>query len=189
MAVNSVTMGRHDANSDCTKKRVQGLPPIVSQKSKVLILGSMPGVKSRDAGEYFANPQNKFWDIMGELFGAGLSLPYRKRVARLKSVDVALWDTLRECEIKGSSDASIKEEVVNDFPAFFKKHTKITHVFFNGKKSEEDFQRYALPSLTEKKLLFARLPSTSSARAMNWDAKCRRGAFVVDALTAIACET
>jgi hypoxanthine-DNA glycosylase len=73
--------------------RVQSFPPIVSQKSRVLILGSMPGVVSLKAGEYYAHPRNAFWQIMGELFGAGHSLPYNERVALLQSAGVALWDS------------------------------------------------------------------------------------------------
>jgi len=172
VAVNSVTMGRHDANSDCTKKRVQGLPPIVSQKSKVLILGSMPGEASLKAGQYYAHPRNAFWPIMGELFGAGPSLPYQERVAFLQSAGIALWDSLQACLRSGSLDASITGEVTNHFPGFFDKHPNITHVFFNGMKAERVFRRHALPALTEDQHIFARLPSTSPAHAaMTLEAK------------------
>ena len=60
---------------------VQSFPPIVSQQSKLLILGSMPGEASLKAGQYYAHPRNAFWHIMGVLFGAGPSLPYQERVA------------------------------------------------------------------------------------------------------------
>ena len=60
---------------------VQSFPPIVSPQSKLLILGSMPGEASLKAGQYYAHPRNAFWHIMGELFGAGPSLPYQKRIA------------------------------------------------------------------------------------------------------------
>jgi double-stranded uracil-DNA glycosylase len=78
-------------------RRVQSFPPIASQKSKVLILGSMPGQASLKVGQYYAHPRNAFWRIMGELFGAGLSLTYEERVALLQSVGVALWDSLQAC--------------------------------------------------------------------------------------------
>jgi hypoxanthine-DNA glycosylase len=70
-------------------KRVQSCSPIVSERSKLIILGSMPGELSLKASQYYAHPQNTFWDIMGELFEAGPSLPYTERVARLQSVGVA----------------------------------------------------------------------------------------------------
>ena len=110
--------------------RVQSFPPIVSQQSKLLILGSMPGEASLKAGQYYAHPRNAFWQIMGELFGAGPSLPYQERVVMLQSIGVALWDSLQACVRPGSLDASIKEEVANDFPALFAKYPNITHVFF-----------------------------------------------------------
>ena len=91
--------------------RVQSFPPIVSERSKLIILGSMPGELSLKAGQYYAHPLNRFWDIMGELFDAGPSLPYAERVARLQSVGVALWDSLQACTRPGSLDASITEEV------------------------------------------------------------------------------
>jgi TDG/mug DNA glycosylase family protein len=76
---------------------VRSFPPIVSERSKLLILGSMPGEMSLKVGEYYAHPRNAFWRIMGELFGAGPSLPYQERVAILQSVGVALWDSLQAC--------------------------------------------------------------------------------------------
>ena len=88
---------------------VQSFPPIVSPQSKLLILGSMPGEASLKAGQYYAHPRNAFWHIMGELFGAGPSLPYQERVATLQSIGVALWDSLQACIRPGSLDASIKE--------------------------------------------------------------------------------
>jgi hypothetical protein len=75
--------------------RVQSFPPIVSEQSKVLVLGSMPGEASLKAGQYYAHPRNAFWPIMGALFGARPSLPYQERVVRLQSAGVALWDSLQ----------------------------------------------------------------------------------------------
>ena len=80
--------------------RVQSFPPIVSQQSKLLILGSMPGEASLKAGRYYAHPRNAFWHIMGELFGAGPSLFYQERVTILESVGVALWDSLQACKAR-----------------------------------------------------------------------------------------
>ena len=159
--------------------RIESFPPIVSEKSKLLVLGSMPGEVSLKAGQYYAHPQNAFWRIMGELFGAGPSLPYEKRVELLQSVGVALWDTLQACSRPGSLDASITEEVANDFLAFFAKHPNITHVFFNGRKAETAFRRHVLPALPEDHHIFARLPSTSPAHAaMRLEAKVQAWSVV-----------
>ena len=163
---------------------VQGLPPIVSQQSKLLILGSMPGEASLKAGQYYAHPRNAFWHIMGELFGAGPSLPYQERVAILQSIGVALWDSLQACTRSGSLDVSIKEEVPNDFPALLAKYPNITHVFFNGSKAERSFLRHNKPTLSEDRHVFARLPSTSPAHAaMGLEAKVQAWSVVKKVLS------
>jgi TDG/mug DNA glycosylase family protein len=153
------------ANRRGGMNRVLSFPPIVSERSKLVILGSMPGELSLKAGQYYAHPRNAFWRIMGELFGAGPSLPNQERVAILQSVGVALWDSLQACTRPGSLDASITEEVANDFAALFAKYPNITHVFFNGRKPETAFRRHALPALPEDRHVLKRLPSTSSGYA------------------------
>ena len=145
--------------------RVQSFPPIVSRHSKVLVLGSMPGQASLRARQYYAHPRNAFWRIMGSLFGAGPSLPYEERTARLQSAGIALWDVLQACVRPGSLDASITDEVANDFPALFARYPNLTHVFFNGSKAETAFGRLVVPCLPEDRPAFCRLPSTSPAHA------------------------
>ena len=166
-------------------KRIESFPPVVSESSKLLILGSMPGEASLKAGLYYAHPRNAFWPIMGELFGAGPSLPYGKRVERLQSVGVALWDSLQACSRPGSLDASIKDEVANDFPALFAKYPDITHIFFNGSKAEKAFLRHVLPALPkDQQIAFARLPSTSPAHAaMRLEAKVQAWSVVREVLS------
>jgi TDG/mug DNA glycosylase family protein len=163
--------------------RVQSFPPIVSQESKALILGSMPGEASLKAGQYYAHPRNAFWQIMSELFGAGLSLPYEERVALLRSAGIALWDTLQACVRPGSLDASITEEAANDFQTFFRNHPNISDVFFNGGRAEAVFRRHVLPTLAECRHTFARLPSTSPAyAAMALERKVKAWSVVREAL-------
>jgi hypoxanthine-DNA glycosylase len=163
--------------------RIESFPPLVSDKSKVLILGSMPGEASLKAGQYYAHRRNVFWRVMGELFGANPSLPYQKRTVRLQEAGVALWDTLQACVRAGSLDTSITEEVANDFPAFFARYPGIRHVYFNGSKAETAFRRHALPLLPSTQHVFTRLPSTSPAHAaMSFDAKMREWSVVCKAL-------
>jgi hypoxanthine-DNA glycosylase len=145
--------------------QVHSFPPIVSAASRVLILGTMPGVVSLKAREYYAHPRNAFWRIMGELFGAGPALPYDARVALILSAGVALWDSVEACVRPGSMDKSITDEVANDFRAFFATYPDISHVFFNGAKSEAVFRRHVLPALSGGRRAYARLPSTSPAHA------------------------
>lgn len=151
-------------------KHVKSFAPIVADDSKVLILGSMPGVTSLRLGEYYSLEHNAFWFIMGELFGAYPNLPYTQRCDILKENKIALWDVLKSCSRKGSLDSNIHTESQrpNSIGGLLKKHSTITHVFFNGTKAESFFKKEILPQLGHKqveKLTLTRLPSTSPAHA------------------------
>lgn len=135
----------------------------------MLILGSMPGMKSLSEQQYYAHPQNAFWKIMAALFDASADT-YAQRVDLIKNNSLALWDVLKFCERHGSLDTRIDDATieVNDFVAFFKKYPAVTHVFFNGAKSEREFMKRVLPTLPDKivaRLELKRLPSTSPAHA------------------------
>jgi TDG/mug DNA glycosylase family protein len=163
--------------------RISSFPPVVSANSKILILGSMPGELSLKAQQYYAHPRNAFWHIMEALFGAGLALPYQERLVVLDRAGVGLWDSLRNCTRPGSLDSSIKDEVPNDFASLFASYPAITHVFFNGAKSETVFRRHVLPTLTHPRHIFTRLPSTSPAHAgMPFSAKVEQWRAVTNAL-------
>lgn len=163
--------------------RIRGLPPVVSDASRVLILGSMPGDASLKAGQYYAHPRNAFWRIMSELFGAGPLLPYEQRVDRLQDAGIALWDSLHSCVRPGSLDASITAEEANDFAAFFAEHPRITHIYFNGAKAEATFRRRVLPILSNDQHIFVRLPSTSPAHAaMPFEVKVQAWSVIRNAL-------
>jgi hypoxanthine-DNA glycosylase len=165
--------------------RIHSFPPVVSDASRVLILGTMPGIVSLKAGEYYAHPRNAFWPIMGELFGAGPALPYVERVERVRSAGIALWDSLQACVRPGSMDKSITDEVANDFRSFFARYPNISQVFFNGSKSEAVFRRHALPTLTGDGRIYTRLPSTSPAHAARTlESKVQAWSVVRQALSA-----
>lgn len=147
---------------------VCSFPPVAAPDARILILGSMPGKASLAANQYYAHPQNLFWRIMGEVFGARPELPYDERLAVLLNSGVALWDVLKECFRESALDADIVEAsiVTNDFAGFLAQHPNIRHVFFNGTKAEQAFRRYALPTLAHVPLPeLVRLPSTSPANA------------------------
>jgi len=149
--------------------KATSFPPIATKSSRVLILGSMPGIKSLSEQQYYAHPQNAFWRIMTALFDAPVDT-YEQRVNLIRNNGLALWDVLKFCERHGSLDMRIDDATieVNDFAAFFKKYPTITHVFFNGAKSEQEFMKRVLPVLPEKiaaRLELKRLPSTSPAHA------------------------
>jgi double-stranded uracil-DNA glycosylase len=144
--------------------RVRSFAPIAGRGARILILGSMPGVASLLAKQYYAHSQNNFWPIMGELLGFDPSAPYLRREQALRTAHIAVWDVLRSCVREGSLDARIEAEIANDFDAFFRTHRGITHVFFNGAKAEASFKRAVLPEM-KVGLRFSRLPSTSPAHA------------------------
>lgn len=146
---------------------INSFPPVADATARVLVLGSMPGVASLRAEQYYANERNAFWQIMGDLIGAGPALPYALRLEKLKAAGIALWDVISVCERYGSLDSDIVNSSVcaNDFSAFFAVHRSIERVFFNGGAAETNFRRHVLPGLAGIDLRLQRLPSTSPAHA------------------------
>ena len=147
--------------------RICSFEPVAEKNAKVLILGSIPGRASLAAGQYYAHPQNAFWRIISDLLQFDPLSAYPAKVASLKSAGLALWDVLQSCTREGSLDAKIESgsEVPNNFQSFFEIHHQITHVFFNGAKAEESFNRRVLRQVDCGALNFQRLPSTSPANA------------------------
>ncbi|HEX5611889.1 MAG TPA: DNA-deoxyinosine glycosylase [Burkholderiales bacterium] len=145
----------------------RSFPPIADGRSRVLVLGSMPGGESLRANQYYAHRRNAFWTIMSELLGFDAQLPYETRVRALRSAGIALWDVLHSCKRDGSLDSSIEaaSETANDFRAFFQAHPAIRAVFFNGAKAQSAFEAHVRPALADLELRYQRLPSTSPAHA------------------------
>lgn len=146
-----------------------GFPPVVGGRPRALILGSLPGRKSLEAGQYYAQSRNSFWPIMGELFDAGPELAYRDRKRRLTARAVALWDVLASARRPGSLDSKIDRStiVVNDFGPFLEEHETIRLICFNGRTAAAMYERHVLPDLTGAAREIQRhiLPSTSPAHA------------------------
>ncbi len=149
---------------------LQGLPPIVGTDACVLILGSMPGAASLQAGQYYAHAHNRFWPFMGTLIGADPSLSYAHRMQRLDSAGIAVWDVIASCRREGSLDSAIRAESVNDLDRFLAQQPSIATVLFNGAKAEATFVRRVLPTLARTELRCRRLPSTSPANASQTEA-------------------
>ena len=148
--------------------RVRSFAPTADRSSRVLILGSMPGIASLRAGEYYAHPRNAFWMILGALLEIDARAPYERRVAALRKRRIALWDVLASCTRESSLDSDIDESsiVVNGFAAFFGAHAGIRTICFNGAKAESCFRKHVLPGLADAgDFAYHRLPSTSPAHA------------------------
>ncbi len=146
---------------------IRSFAPIADVSARVLILGSMPGIESLRAKQYYAHPRNAFWRIMGELVGASPDMPYAARTRQLKKTGIALWDVLAACTRVGSLDAAIDERsiIANDLVSFLAQHPRIRHVFFNGATAERCFRVHVQPALEAGALKLLRLPSTSPAHA------------------------
>lgn len=146
-----------------------GFPPVVAGRPRVLILGSLPGQRSLAERRYYAQPQNAFWRIMGDLFDAGPGLDYDARLERLTAHGIALWDVLAAGRRPGSLDARIVQSsaVFNDFGPFFESHPSLRAICFNGRTAEKLYRRNVLPGLegSAAELPLYSLPSTSPAHA------------------------
>ena len=156
-----------------------GFGPVATPQARVLILGSLPGVRSLADREYYAQPQNAFWRIMDALIGAGPQLPYAARLERLKRRGIALWDVIRSAVRAGSMDSAIERNTIhaNDFAAFFTAHSRIELVCFNGQTAANLWRRTVVPALSLEHASIATriLPSTSPAYAsMRLDGKLER---------------
>ncbi|MDO8588287.1 MAG: DNA-deoxyinosine glycosylase [Armatimonadota bacterium] len=156
-----------------------GLDPIASPASRVLILGTMPGEKSLACQQYYANPNNQLWKLLSAILAEPTPISYEDRVRFLLRQDIAVWDVLASCDRVGSSDSAIAEELPNDFEQFFRRHTAIDVLFFNGKKAEALFRKHVT---CKQGLAFATLPSSSPACAMRFEHKAKAWVAIADAL-------
>lgn len=129
--------------------------PVFDEFSKILILGSMPSRKSREAGFYYMHPQNCFWKILEIIFEEKII----DKKSFLKKHHIALWDIIASCDIEGASDSSIKNVIPNNIEELVKK-TKITQIFTAGRTAEKYYQKYGFPKLKMPSIC---LPSTSPA--------------------------
>lgn len=142
-----------------------GFPPVEGFDASILILGSLPSQRSIAEQQYYGHPQNAFWRIMRELFG--VAGEYRERCRQLVELRIALWDVLESSVRPGSMDAdiSLSDAKPNDFRAFFDEHEAIRLIVFNGRKAEELFGRFVVPSGIADNIPRVALPSTSPAYA------------------------
>ena len=153
------------AVSDLTHSFATGFAPIAAPDASVLILGSLPSQLSLQKQEYYGNPQNAFWRVMGELFGARPDETYTKRARTLQQNGIAVWDVLLSSIRPGSMDAAIDLSTArpNDFPAFFDAHPDIELICFNGKKAPNSPSMDPPPSSLDPPAVLAGSPSSRSS--------------------------
>lgn len=148
--------------------RITSFPPIISETSKVLILGSAPGVKSLQMQQYYAHPQNQFWKILFHLFEEEFQIDYDARKQILSKYDIALWDVINSCEREGSSDAKIRNEEHNDVLQLINDFPNIRAIFSNGQKSLKEAQKMLGK---DSKIPLEVLPSTSPLHTIDFEKK------------------
>jgi hypoxanthine-DNA glycosylase len=161
------------------QNRISSFPPLIDSQSEILILGSIPGVKSLEMQQYYAHPQNKFWKIIFELFNENFTEDYMERVTILKKHHIALWDVIDSCERKGSLDSEIKNEEANQIAELVEQHPNIKAIFCNGGKSFKNLQKvlgknYKLPIIL--------LPSTSPLHTISFEKKLEEWVKILEFL-------
>lgn len=140
------------------------ISPVYDENSEILILGSFPSVKSREVGFFYGHKQNRFWKVTAAVFNDKIPESIEEKREFLLRNHIALWDVIASCEIKGSSDSSIKNVKANDLSLILD-NSSVEHIYVNGKTAEKMYNKYIFPTLQRKCTV---LPSTSPANAA-WD--------------------
>jgi len=159
--------------------RINSFPPIVDEHSEILILGSVPGVKSLEMQQYYAFPQNQFWRLMFHLFDEEFSTDYNTRLKLLKNNKIALWDVIESCVRKGSLDTEIKDEIDNNIPLLIENHPHIKTIFCNGQKSYKNLVKILGKNF---KIPIVVLPSTSPLHTVKFEEKLESWKVIKDYL-------
>lgn len=133
--------------------------PYINKDSRVLILGSIPSLKSREYGFYYMHKQNRFWKVISDIFDDKFPDSLSDKKEFLRKNKIALWDVLESCDIEGSSDSSIKNPKANDINSLIL-GTDIKYIFVTGKKAFDLYNKYCFKSVGIEAIYF---PSTSGA--------------------------
>lgn len=135
--------------------------PVFNVRSQILILGSLPSVKSRENHFYYGHPQNRFWRLIATLYQAEVPQTIEEKKKLLYDHGIAVWDVIAKCDIIGSSDSTIKNVVPNDMQIIID-HAPIKRIYANGGKAYELYMHYCYPDCKRE---IIKLPSTSPANA------------------------
>jgi hypoxanthine-DNA glycosylase len=159
--------------------RIACFPPIINRASTVLILGSMPSVRSLQTQQYYGHPQNQFWKLIAELLGVKKWKDYAHKKETILKHGIALWDVLDSCLREGSMDAAIREHRVNDLEAFLKKYPRIKVIFCDSgtafKLLQKKYKVLPVPVFV--------LPSPSPAYTIPFKTKLSAWTKILDYLT------
>ncbi len=156
--------------------RLHGLPPVVDAGTRLLVLGSFPGVASLRAQCYYGHPQNAFWKILGALWGLPLAqAPYADRLSAVRERGLGIWDVYASCLREGSLDTAIRDAELNDFASLRIQCPQLQAIAHNGGESFRHARHTRSLGLPVH-----RLPSTSPANAgWSFDRKLQAWAEVL----------
>ena len=149
-------------------EQVFSFPPILGVHPTILILGTMPGVASLRANEYYAHPGNAFWKIMSAIKGINCPTRYEEKKQLIRDMDLALWDVCHTCIRPGSADSDIRNEEPNQIRELLAAHTSIRTIIFNGQTAEKLFHRH-LKTIDSVNTIT--MPSTSPAHTLAFEKK------------------
>ena len=137
------------------------IEPVYNEKSKILILGSFPSVKSRENQFFYGHPRNRFWPVLAAILKVSVPVTISEKKAMLLDHGIGIWDVIASCRITGSSDTSIKDVIPNDLSVILK-NSKINHIYVNGATAWKLYNKYLAESTGIDAI---KLPSTSPANA------------------------
>ncbi len=137
------------------------IPPLYDNSSEILILGSFPSVKSREAMFFYGHPQNRFWRVIAAVYESREPKTIEEKRHFLLKNHIALWDVIASCDIEGSADSTIKNVQANDLSPILTT-ANIRQIFVNGKTAEQYYNRYIRSTIGREAIC---LPSTSPANA------------------------
>ena len=157
---------------------VNQIGPVFDDRSRVLILGTLPSPESRRRGFFYSHPGNRFWRTLAAVLSREVPETIEEKRALVLENSIALWDVLASCEIKGSSDSSIKNAIPNDICPLLQK-TGINAVFTTGQMAAKLYRRHLMPKGAPEPIV---LPSTSPANQGRWplDALIREYSVILD---------
>ena len=156
---------------------VHSFEPVYDKDSEILILGTLPSVKSRENNFYYGHKQNRFWKVLATLLKEPVPETIEEKKAMQLAHRVALWDVIQSCDIKGSSDSSIKNVQPTDIGMILEK-TNMTQIYANGNKAGQLYKRYQFPVTGIEATM---LPSTSPANAAwSFDRLCEAWRVILE---------
>lgn len=143
------------------QKIIHPIPPLYDQNCQILILGSFPSVKSREAMFFYGHPQNRYWRLIAKLFDEAVPNSVDEKKRLVLRHHIAMWDTIHSCTIIGSSDSSIRDVMPNDLSVILD-HSKVDRIYCNGAASYRLYMKHIFPV---NGIEAVKLPSTSPANA------------------------